>query len=72
MGLFKISVKSGGVTNGVRVEKGMSVEVVSKYSNPLTTNGGGEVKDAFMRMYGIDIKKGGRLSSVYLDVKKIG
>ena len=49
----------------------MSVEVVSKYSNPLTTNGGKEVQDAFIRKYGFDIKKAGNFSSGYLDVQKI-
>ena len=51
----------------------MSVEVVtSSMSNPLTTNGGQAVADAFMRVYGIDAKKAGILSTVYLDVVKIG
>ena len=71
MALFKITVKSTYSNNGVRVEKGMSVEVVSKYSNPLSTNGGKEVQDAFIRKYGFDIKKAGNFSSAYLDVQKI-
>lgn len=51
----------------------MSVEVVtSSMSNPLTTNGGQAVADAFMRIYGIDIKKAGIMSTVYLDVVRIG
>lgn len=71
MALFKITVKSTSVTNGIRLEKGMSVEVVSSYSNPMTTNGGKEVIDAFQRTYGIDIKKANKLSSAYLDLQKI-
>lgn len=39
-------------------------------SNPVTTNGGQVVVDAFMRIYGIDIKKAGCLSMVELDVQK--
>ncbi len=50
----------------------MTVEVSSKYSNPITTNGGHEVADAFIRKYGIDIKKNCGLSSSYLDLKKLG
>jgi hypothetical protein len=47
----------------------MSVNVVTNsFSNPVTTNGGQLVVDAFMRIYGIDIKKAGCLSMVYLDV----
>ena len=73
MPLFKITVKQSKNSNGVRIEKGMSVEVVTQsMSNPVTTNGGQVVADAFMRLYGVDIKKAGALSMVYLDVVKVG
>ncbi len=71
MALFLITVKQNHYSNGIKLEKGMSVEVSSSYSNPLTTNGGHEVQDAFMRKYGLDLKKNGGNSSVWLDVKKI-
>ena len=61
------------LTNGIRIEPGMSVDVVSNsMSNPLTTNGGQLVADAFMRVYGIDLKRIGALSTVYLDVVRVG
>ena len=72
MALFLIIVKQNKYSNGIHLEKGMSVEVSSLYSNPLTTNGGLEVQDAFIRKYGLDLKKNGGNSSVWLDVKKIG
>ena len=73
MPLFKITVKTAKNSNGVRLEKGMSVDVVSNsFNNPVTTNGGQVVVDAFQRIYGIDIKKAGALSTVYLDVQRIG
>ena len=60
-------------TNGIRVEKGMSVKVATtSMSNPVTTNGAQAVADAFYRIYGIDAKKAGILSTVYLDVQRIG
>ena len=75
MSLFLITVKQNKFSNGVNLEKGMTVEVASKYTNPLTTNGGVEVADAFLRKYGLDAKKNGVGSmlslSAYLDVKKI-
>ena len=38
----------------------MSVDVVSQsFSDPVHTNGGQQVTDAFMRIYGVDIKKAG-------------
>ena len=73
MPLFRITVKQSKTSNGVRIEKGMNVEVVTQsMSNPVSTNGGQVVTDAFMRLYGVDIKKAGALSMVYLDVVKVG
>lgn len=71
--LYRVSVKSNKNSNGIRIERGMSVEVVTNnITNPVTTNGGQAVADAFMRIYGIDIRKAGALNMVYLDVQKIG
>lgn len=72
MARFIITTKRMVNTNGIRIEPGMNVEVVTNsMSNPVTTNGGKPVADAFMRVYGIDIKKAGALNMVYLDVKRI-
>ena len=71
--LYRVTVKSSKNSNGVRIERGMSVEVVTNnITNPVTTNGGQAVADAFMRIYGIDIRKAGALNMVYLDVNRIG
>ena len=60
------------MSNGIIIEPGMSVEVVTQsFCNPVSNNGGQAVADAFMRIYGVDIKKAGMLSTVYLDVKQI-
>ena len=70
--LYRITVKQSKFTSGIRVERGMSVDVVSNsMSNPVTTNGGQSVADAFMCIYGIDIKKAGALSMAFLDVERI-
>ena len=69
---FRITTKQKSQFNGIRIEPGMSVEVITReMTNPLTMNGGQPVVDAFMRIYGIDIKKAGVCSPVYLDVKQI-
>jgi hypothetical protein len=69
MARFRITTKHVKNVNGIRIEPGMSVEVVThSMSNPVTTNGGKPVIDAFMRIYGIDIKKAGCLSMVELEV----
>lgn len=55
--IYKITVKTSKNSNGIRIERGMSVEVVTNnITNPVTTNGGQALVDAFMRIYGIDIR----------------
>ena len=71
--IYKITVKTSKNSNGIRIERGMSVGVVTNnITNPVTTNGGQAVVDAFMRIYGIDIRMAGALNMVYLDVQRIG
>lgn len=72
MARFRITTKHVKNSNGIRIEPGMTVEVVTQsMSNPVTTNGGQIVADAFYRIYGIDIKKAGCLNMVELEVNKI-
>ena len=71
--VYRVTVKSSKLTSGIRVERGMSVDVVTNnITNPVTTNGGQAIADAFMRIYGIDIRKAGALNMAYLDVQRIG
>ena len=71
MAIFQITTKNRKQANGIRIEPGMSVQVVTQsMSNPVTTNGGQVVIDAFMRIYGIDIKKAVCLNMVELDVEQ--
>lgn len=73
MPLFQVTVKHTKNSNGIRLEPGMSVQVVTQsMSNPVNTNGGQAVIDALCRIYGIDIKKAGALNMVDLQVNRIG
>lgn len=57
--LFKVAPKRAQKTNGVYISPEMSVVVTTKnHTTDPFYNGGVEVKEAFMHMYGIDIKKG--------------
>ena len=68
MALFKVTTRARKLTNGILIEPGMSVEVATVSAiNPITANGGQAVADAFMRVYGIDLKKAGALNSAYLE-----
>lgn len=71
--IYRVTVRQSKNTNGVRIERGMYVDVVTNsLSDPVSTNGGQVVADAFMRIYGIDIKKAGALNRAWLDVERIG
>ena len=56
--LYKVTVKNNLNSNGVRLEKGMSVEVVSQSYSLLSTLQGKEpINNAFKAKYGVDVKK---------------
>lgn len=69
MPIWKLTTKMKRTCNGVFIEKGMSVEVVtSTTSNPLNSpQGRDQIAAAFMSKYGVDMKKGQNLTSGYLD-----
>jgi shikimate 5-dehydrogenase len=71
MALYEITVIKTSVTNGIRLEKGMSVEVAC-LSNPVSHNGGTLIHEAFLRKYGIDSKKADALTPGRYTAKKIG
>lgn len=72
MPLFRVTVIKRVNSNQVRLEPGMSVDVVTNsFSDPVHTNGGQCVVDAFKRIYGVDIRKAGALNGIYLKVKRI-
>lgn len=74
MPIFRVKVKASKNMDGIRIERGMSVDVVTSSANsPIDTmNGVNVVHNAFLRIYGIDIKRAGVLSPTYLDVERIG
>ena len=75
MALWRISVKTGGTVNGVRLEKGMYVEcVTTSTSNPLQTNltkNKPMIGQLFMNKYGVDLEKAGLISTSRLTCEKI-
>ncbi len=73
MPLYKVTVTRTVMSNDIRLEKGMSVEVVTPIvTNPMSVNNGESVKSAFGRIYGIDLTLIWTIARSALDVKKIG
>ena len=74
MALWKISVKNSGTVNGVRLEKGMSVDYVTKTStSPLSSlsQNKEQIGRLFMNKYGIDLLKVGLVNTGRLTCEKI-
>lgn len=72
MPTFRITTRQRINSNGIRLEPGMHVDVVTQtFSNPVNTNGGQPVADAFMRIYGVDLKKACAMNMAYLNVEQL-
>ena len=55
--LCKVTTTRAITANGIKVEKGMSVEVISQTSNFNNSKDRDAMKQAFIRKYGIDVTK---------------
>ena len=71
MAQWRITTKRKKNCNGIMVKSGMTVEVVTTGTNPLTSDRGQLVADAFMRIYGIDAVKANILNTSDLEVVKV-
>jgi hypothetical protein len=76
MALWRISVKHSRSVNGVRLEKGMFVDMVTPItmSNPLNCNPNEnkpKINNLFIGKYGIDMLKAGLISVTDLQAEKI-
>lgn len=73
MALWKISVKSEVNKVGLRLEKGMFVEMATSFpSNPMTTNfskNASVIEDLFRNKYGIEL--GHYVNSAYLKAEEL-
>ena len=74
MALWKIAVKNSGTFNGVRIEKGMSVEYVTISTTPplsALSQNKDKIAQLFMNKYGIDLNKAGLVNTGRLSCEKI-
>ena len=73
MALYQITVKKQMFTSQGVLEPGMSVQVSSfNIGDPLLIDYGNLVNNAFIRIYGIDLKQANALNSLVLDSERIG
>ena len=72
MALWKLTVKSTRIMNGVRLERGMSVQVSNAGQHPIGYQNGEAVYQAFLRVHGVDLRKAGALHPAYFDIEREG
>ena len=73
MPLYRITTKLRRVSNGMVIEKGMSVQMSSLTYNILTNDRLSEqLNTIFKNTYGVDLKKMGAFKPGFLEVEKIG
>lgn len=68
MSLFRATIKRKVICNGVHLDAGMSVEVLT--NSIQTTEGKNKIAEAFMKKYDVDVKKTGTFTQ-YMDIVKI-
>ena len=76
MALWRISVKRSESVNGIRLEKGMFVEMVTpvSMSDPLRSNPGenqSKINNLFVSKYGVDLLKPGLITVSHLQAEKL-
>ena len=69
MAIFEIKTKERMNVNGEFIDKGLSVQVSTMYSNPFDELE--KIHNAFVRIHGLDLKATGYLNMGYLEYKLI-
>ncbi len=72
MAVYKVRTKRRKCCNGVIVEPGMEVQVVTPGNNTVQINNWQNVEDAFFRVFGISMRKACALNMSDLEIQKIG
>lgn len=69
MATFEIKTKHSMNVKGEYIDRGISVQISSMFSNPLDEKE--KVHNAYMRVHELDLKTEGYLNNGYLEYKKI-
>ena len=71
MSLYRIRTKRRKLCNGVSIEPGMEVQVVTPVNGKYSMNNWQYVEDAFLRVFGISMRKANALNLGDLEVTKL-
>lgn len=71
MSLYRVRTKYKRMCNGVNIEAGMECQVVTPANNTIQVNNWQYVEDAFMRVFGVSLRKANCLNLSQLDVVKL-
>ena len=69
MATFEIKTKHSMNVKGEFIDRGLSVQISTMFSNPLDEKE--KVHKAYMRVHGLDLKTEGYLNTGYLEFNKI-
>ena len=73
MALYQVTVKKQWRSAGQLIEPGMSVQVATDIlADPVLIQGGQLVRNAFLRIYGVDLQEMRALNTLFLESKRIG
>ena len=71
MSLYKVKTKYRRCCNGINIEPGMEVQVVTPLNHTIQVDNWRYVEDAFMRVFGISLRKANYLNMSELEVTKL-
>ncbi len=71
MSLYRVMTKRRKVCNGVNIEPGMVVQVVTPINNSVQVDNWKYVEEAFMRVFGISLRKANCLNLSDLEIIKL-
>lgn len=71
MSLYRIKTKHRKCCNGVNIEAGMEAQVMTPLNTTVQVNNWQYVEDAFMRIFGVSLRKANCLNLSDLDITKL-
>ena len=71
MSLYRVRTKRRKCCNGVSIEAGMEAQVVTPLNSTIQVNNWQYVEEAFMRIFGISLRKANCLNASDLEITKL-